>query len=86
MINSLLRPQGLSLVSHWELDALDSIVAARHFKKLLDLYRIDCILDVGANLGQFREFAVNAGWDGPVLSFEPVKESYEAITTKASGN
>lgn len=82
-INSLLRHRGTTLISDWE---MDGFVAGRHLKRILDLYRIDCVLDVGANLGQFRDFAVKWGWRGTVVSFEPVPEYYAEIRKRASGN
>ncbi len=81
-LNSVLRSRGLTLVSDWEADEL---YAARHLRKLMELYKVDCVLDVGANPGQFRDFAVSAGWLGPVISFEPVSTYYEAIASRASG-
>ncbi len=81
--NSLLRRRGVTLVSDGELGEL---VAGRHFRKILDVYRIDCVLDVGANRGQFRDFAVKYGWHGPVVSFEPVREYYDEIRKRVSGN
>jgi FkbM family methyltransferase len=80
LANSLLRRRHLSLVGDWE---LDNFVAARHLRKVIDSCRIDCVLDVGANFGQFRDFVVKAGWNGPVVSFEPVKKYYNAIKARA---
>jgi FkbM family methyltransferase len=82
-INSLLRRRGVTLVSDWE---LGEFVAGRHFRRMLDFYRVDYVLDVGANRGQFRDFAVKSGWRGPVVSFEPVRACYEEIRKRASGN
>jgi FkbM family methyltransferase len=65
---------------------MDEFVAGRHLKRILDLHRIDCVLDVGANLGQFRDFAVKWGWCGTVVSFEPVPEYFDEINKRASGS
>jgi FkbM family methyltransferase len=81
--NSLLRRRGVTLIADWE---VNDFIAGQHLKRILDLYRVDCVLDVGANRGQFRDFAVKAGWLGPVVSFEPVREYYDAIKKRASGN
>jgi FkbM family methyltransferase len=78
--NAILRRRQLSIVADWELDAC---VASRHFRRILDRHKIDCVLDVGANRGQFRAFARSAGWSGKLISFEPVKAYYDAIQGEA---
>jgi FkbM family methyltransferase len=82
-VNVSLRRHGFTLVGDWE---VDEFAAGKHLKEILDVYRIDCVLDVGANQGQFRDFAVKAGWSGPVVSFEPVSEYCDEIRKRASGN
>ena len=79
-MNSALRRRGVSLIADWE---LEERIAGRHLKKILDLYRIDCVIDVGANMGQFRDFAVGAGWTGPIISFEPVESLFKALERRA---
>ena len=49
---------------------------------LLELFRrldINCVLDVGANMGQYATGLRNAGYTGHILSFEPVRECYEEL-------
>lgn len=56
-----------------------------HLVRLIDCYRVDCVLDVGANRGQFGTMLRQAGYRGPLLSFEPVPEAYadlEALATR----
>ena len=48
--------------------------------------RIDVTLDVGANLGQFAQSLWHAGWQGRVVSFEPVVEVNEALLHLASNH
>jgi FkbM family methyltransferase len=48
--------------------------------ELIDRHRIDAILDVGANRGQFRHLLRrNVGYRGLILSFEPVRACIEAL-------
>ena len=50
---------------------------------LLELFRrldINCVLDVGANVGQYGIGLRKAGYDGHILSFEPVQECFDALS------
>lgn len=45
---------------------------------------IDCVLDVGANRGQYYRFLrYKVGFDGPVLSFEPIPELAADLADRA---
>ena len=64
---------------------------ARHHPSLTDFLanrRVDIVLDVGANAGQFGLHARNNGYEGRIVSFEPVKGPFEqlAAIAKADGN
>lgn len=57
-----------------------------HLKQhLLDL-KINYVLDVGANVGQFAQDLRLIGYDGPILSFEPVSSSYEQLRASFEGD
>jgi FkbM family methyltransferase len=45
--------------------------------------RIDVVLDVGANVGQFAETLRMKGYQGKIVSFEPISEVYKTLATKA---
>ena len=46
---------------------------ALHLRELLIQQRIDCVLDVGANVGQYHDFLRDRVlYDGLIVSFEPV--------------
>jgi FkbM family methyltransferase len=47
---------------------------------------IDAVVDVGANLGQYARRLRTAGWDGPILSIEPIPELHEALAASAAGD
>ena len=51
--------------------------------ELIKQYKIDLILDVGANLGQFASDIRSAGYQNQIISFEPVYECYKHLTSIA---
>jgi FkbM family methyltransferase len=47
-----------------------------HIINLINHYKIDLVLDIGANDGQFGKMLRNEGYKGVVHSFEPVNHSF----------
>lgn len=45
-----------------------------------------CILDVGANLGQFASDVFRSGWQGQVISFEPLSAEHQRLSAAAAAN
>lgn len=45
--------------------------------------RIDLVIDVGANTGQFAESLYDFGFTGKVISFEPVKAAHDELTKRS---
>ena len=54
--------------------------------RLLDHRGIDTVLDVGANVGQFARMVRGAGFDGDILSFEPLSDAYGRLTRRSAGD
>jgi FkbM family methyltransferase len=52
-------------------------------KKLLDTYGITVVLDVGANTGGFGRHLRNIGYDGKIVSFEPLTGAYARLEARA---
>lgn len=48
-------------------------------KRLLAQLEIDCVLDVGANRGQFASELRRIGYSGYIVSFEPVRSVFEQL-------
>jgi FkbM family methyltransferase len=60
---------------------------AAQLKAILSWHRINLILDVGANVGQFgRELRAHVGYRGRIVSFEPMKVAHEALIRAAAGD
>lgn len=71
---------GYHVVPKWR---LKSFPLAHHLQRLFQQLRIDCVLDVGANRGQYRDFLrKEVGYSGPVVSFEPNVELASALTER----
>lgn len=79
---SLARYSGYEVTPLWRLDRQP---LARHLRNLFALYDIDCVLDVGGNLGQFYDFLRNeVHYHGLILSFEPVQKYVEILRGRAA--
>lgn len=60
----------------WEMD--------QHLIKLFDKHNIDCVIDVGANRGQYCEYLrANPCYKGLVVSFEPIPENLTVLKEKS---
>jgi FkbM family methyltransferase len=83
MIKSLLRRlrsrQSSNTVSNSHVDT-------PILKALFDLYGVDFVIDVGANKGQsgleYRQF----GFEGPILSLEPIEYLFKELQSNAGGD
>lgn len=53
-------------------------------RQVLDLYEVDTIFDVGANIGQSGQQFRDAGFPFQIVSFEPVLSLFEALQVAAS--
>src|SRR5579863_10228458 len=64
-------------LAHW----FRNRVLLRH---ILEKLSINCVLDVGANRGQFGTLLRGIGYTGWIISFEPIRASYEALKAVAA--
>src|SRR5262249_50449923 len=57
---------------------------ALHLRELLRRLDIDCVLDVGANVGQYHDFLRNkVFYDGAIVSFEPVVQHVQILRERS---
>jgi FkbM family methyltransferase len=66
--------------------SLSDFVARRHITWLLRELRVNIVLDVGANVGQYADKLRRSGYTGRIVSFEPVAELSAALREKASAD
>lgn len=61
-------------------------LGARHIASLLRHYRVNCVFDVGANIGQYGQQLRAHGYRGRIVSFEPVAAMADKLRQAAEGD
>jgi FkbM family methyltransferase len=79
VIQSILEACGLKVIRYPEADLKRRIQLVNHFK-------INKILDVGANAGQYATQMKKLGFNGDIISFEPLVEAFAKLSKAASGH
>ncbi len=71
---------------HWyeREKALTSYAVGEHVAAILDHYRVNLVIDVGANRGQYAKRLRRAGYRGRIASFEPVPDVFERLRAAAA--
>jgi FkbM family methyltransferase len=64
--------------------ALSDWLFEQHLSDVLRRYRVDCVVDVGANRGQYVRLLRRVGYQGRVISFEPVPEMFAQLSAAAA--
>jgi FkbM family methyltransferase len=76
------RSLGLVVVPNWRAVRLDE---ERHLDRLLRHLEIDCVFDVGANVGQYGQMLRKyVGFEGRIISFEPNPDAFEKLQALAT--
>ena len=57
-----------------------------HLAEVLERLEVDCVIDVGANYGQYRGLLRRLGFGGRIVSFEPVLKCFEHCAALAAGD
>lgn len=84
LASSLAERCGYSLLPSWRLEALP---LERHLRTLFAVRKIDAVIDVGANQGQYREFLrTRVGFKGLIHSFEPQPQLAAALVVAAQAD
>lgn len=57
-----------------------------HLTALFDLLGINCVIDVGANVGQYAKGLRANGYKGHIISFEPAKSTYQTLLEQSKND
>jgi FkbM family methyltransferase len=63
-----------------------SVSSEARFFKLLESRRIDTVIDVGANDGEYGRLLRQRGYRGAIVSFEPLHDEHERLLAAAEGD
>ena len=76
-VDAGLQRRGYHLLPRWRLNRYSQ---STHIAGLFRMLGVDCVLDVGANIGQYHEFLrLHVGYTGEVVSLEPIDEMYQGL-------
>lgn len=65
-------------------EVLNRAALSDHLKRLLWMLEIDCVLDVGAYVGDYGTLVRDLGYRGRIISFEPVRAAYEQLERRSA--
>ena len=77
---------GVRLALHRTGVSIGSDPFVNRVARLLEARDIQTVLDVGANVGQYARMVRGAGFDGDILSFEPLSDAYRRLTRRSKGD
>jgi FkbM family methyltransferase len=84
LVTGLFDRAGYAVIAKWRLFHDPQV---KYLRRLFDLTGVDCVIDVGANNGQFVHFLrVELGYHGHVISFEPNPVAAEQARKAAAGD
>jgi FkbM family methyltransferase len=81
VLHRMIQTIGVDINRH---PARDSFQA--HLMRLFRQQEINCVLDVGANSGQYAQILRGWGYRGDIVSFEPVPEVFAALKKAMAGD
>jgi len=57
-----------------------------HLKAVFEKLKINCVIDVGANVGEYGAMLRRTGYQGRIISIEPVSDVYDKLVRKAAND
>ena len=84
LLARIARFAGYEVVPVWRLEHFE---LSNHLRDLFDRLDIRCVIDVGANAGQYRDFLrTNVGYENLILSFEPLPDLVNILNEKSAAD
>lgn len=81
LVKKLVRSLGYDLIPRKKAKAHNAQLVA-----VLQHHRIDMVLDVGANVGQYGQRLRDWGYQGRIVSFEPLSEAHAQLSERTDGD
>jgi FkbM family methyltransferase len=79
LIRTLSRRFGVDVVRH---DPMSKVGARR--QRILSTRGVTLVLDVGANVGQYASSLRASGYEGRILSFEPLADAFATLSARSA--
>lgn len=81
---NLFKYFGYEVIPTWK---KESLAMTETINKLFKDNKINCVLDVGGNKGQYRDFLRNqVGYEGMIITFEPTEKNFNICSQRAVGD
>lgn len=83
LANTIARRFGLQVARR---GAAWTLIEPEQLERFLSHFRVDCVFDVGANVGGYGQHLRDIGYRGPIISFEPNPEIAPLLRARAAGD
>ncbi len=84
LMSRLVRASAYKIASHLPTNCLDWLRGKTLLRDVLDTFSINCVIDVGANRGQYGLSLRGIGYTGHIISFEPVRSNIDVLRITAA--
>jgi FkbM family methyltransferase len=79
VIDYITHPFGIEIIRHFGKN-----LELRQIVQAMSEHKINLVLDVGANTGQYALSLIELGFNNKIVSFEPLADAYDELTKNSS--